>query len=72
MPKGLTKDGFEMHLGVNHLGHFLLTSLLLPRIIRSAPARIVVVASLFHKMGTLKLKKVIHLSIVAIVLLVYK
>lgn len=44
-PKAYTKNGFEMHIGVNHLGHFLFTCLLLPRIIRSAPARIVTVSS---------------------------
>lgn len=47
-PKGTTKDGFETQIGVNHLGHVLLTELLLPALKRGAPARVVNVSSCFH------------------------
>jgi light-dependent protochlorophyllide reductase len=44
----LSKDGFELTFAVNHLGHFLLTNLLLERLAVEAPARIVIVSSGVH------------------------
>lgn len=53
-PKGETEDGFETQFGTNHLAHFLLTLLLLPRLQNSKPARIVTVSSRAHTSEKLK------------------
>ncbi|GGA42808.1 SDR family oxidoreductase [Paenibacillus physcomitrellae] len=46
-----TEDGFERQLGVNHLGHFVLTRELLPLLSESRQGRIVIVSSAIHKFG---------------------
>jgi NAD(P)-dependent dehydrogenase (short-subunit alcohol dehydrogenase family) len=51
IPETKTADGFEMQFGVGHLGHWTLTALLLPALLRTAGARIVTVTSTAHHMG---------------------
>lgn len=51
IPRQTTRDGFEMQIGTNHLGHFALTGLLLHRLVGGAPARVVIVSSMAHLMG---------------------
>lgn len=58
-PRSQTGDGFEAHIGTNHLGHFLLTVLLMPALRQGAeelgrPARVVNVTSRMHLMGRLR------------------
>ncbi|MFC4504859.1 MULTISPECIES: oxidoreductase [Streptomyces] len=60
LPYGTTADGFETQFGVNHLGHFALTGLLLPALLGTpgggaGPARIVTVSSMAHLLGSIDL-----------------
>ncbi|MEU9289756.1 oxidoreductase [Streptomyces sp. NPDC048275] len=48
LPRGRTVDGFETQFGVNHLGHFALTGLLLPALLQTPGARVVTVSSMVH------------------------
>jgi NAD(P)-dependent dehydrogenase (short-subunit alcohol dehydrogenase family) len=52
-PKRMTtEDGYELQFGTNHLGHFVLTGLLLPALLASEAPRVVTVASIAHHGGT--------------------
>ncbi len=52
-PYKLTTDGFEMQFGTNHLGHFLLTGLLLDILMGTAGSRVVTISSIAHFNGTI-------------------
>jgi NAD(P)-dependent dehydrogenase (short-subunit alcohol dehydrogenase family) len=52
-PRRLTKDGFESQFGTNHLGHFALTGLLLPALLKAPAPRVVTVSSFLHRRGTM-------------------
>lgn len=51
VPPNLTADGFESQIGINHLGHFALTGLLLPALREAPSARVVAVSSVAHRSG---------------------
>ena len=51
IPERATADGFEMQLGTNHLGHFVLTALLMPALLRAEGARVVTVTSTARHFG---------------------
>jgi len=50
-PYGTTADGFELQFGTNHLGHFTLTGLLLPLLLKTGGSRVVNVSSAMHRRG---------------------
>jgi NAD(P)-dependent dehydrogenase (short-subunit alcohol dehydrogenase family) len=50
-PKQTTRDGFELQLGTNHLGHFALTGLLLEQLLAVPGSRVVIISSLAHRIG---------------------
>ncbi|MFK0105522.1 oxidoreductase [Streptomyces sp. NPDC091217] len=52
-PYGTTVDGFETQFGVNHLGHFALTGLLMPALVRTAGARVISVSSMMHVLANI-------------------
>jgi NAD(P)-dependent dehydrogenase (short-subunit alcohol dehydrogenase family) len=49
----VTADGFELQFGVNFLGHFALTGLLLPNLLTASAPRVVTLSSLMHRYGTI-------------------
>lgn len=53
LPHGQTEDGFEQHFGINHLGHFAFTGLVLGAVLASDAGRVVTVGSNGHRMGKL-------------------
>jgi NAD(P)-dependent dehydrogenase (short-subunit alcohol dehydrogenase family) len=54
-PQGTTSDGFETQMGTNHVGHFLLATLLEPALLAGAPSRVVSLTSAGHKFSDVDL-----------------
>jgi len=53
-PEARTRDGFELQLGTNHLGHFRMTGLLAPALLSGAPAHVVSVSSRGHQQSPIR------------------
>jgi len=51
--RAVTADGFERQFGTNHLGHFALTGLLIPTLLRAPAPRVVAIASIAHRRGAI-------------------
>ncbi|MCW7943531.1 short-chain dehydrogenase [Streptomyces hygroscopicus] len=56
LPYATTADGFETQFGVNHLGHFALTGLLLPALLAAPGARVVTVSSMMHALANIDIR----------------
>lgn len=54
IPKGRSKQGFELQFATNHLGHFALTAHLLPMLLRAARPRVINVSSSLHRLGQIR------------------
>lgn len=57
-PFSETKDGFEIQMGTNHLGHFALTGLLMPLLKKTNNSRIVATSSIAHKTGNINFEDI--------------
>lgn len=52
-PRSMTRQGYELQFGVNHLAHFVLTALLIDRLAQSSDGRVITVSSDLHKRGNI-------------------
>ncbi|MCG7588352.1 oxidoreductase [Photobacterium sp. OFAV2-7] len=57
-PYSKTSDGFEVQMGTNHLGHFALTGRLMPLLMNTKNARIIVLSSIAHRFGNIDLSDI--------------
>lgn len=57
-PYQVTEDGFELQMAANHFGHFLLTGMLLPRLLSTPHSRIVSLSSIAHRNGKIDLDQI--------------